>query len=344
MGSIRRRALVPALVVCVGLLVVTPRAKEPECEFTGVERVVAVGDVHGAYDQLVPVLQNAGIVDQRLRWSAGKTHFVQVGDVLDRGPDSRKVLDLYMRLEREASSAGGRFHYLLGNHEAMRLTGDYRYLNAGEYGAFLSPKSAEVRRDYVETIHDPELSATLAKEPLGMIELMFAFGSNGKYGSFLRRLNTVVHINDVVFVHGGISPMMGARGCGDINAAVRKELTVDLNKTRSAPNVSLAFGPDGPLWYRGLALESDAFAPQVDEILKAQRAKAIVVGHTAQVFGRIFVRFGGRVVVIDTGMQPQHVPTGRASALELRGGVFTAIYADSREVVSDLSATTAAVP
>ena len=93
------------VVVYLGLAT-TPSAQKSPCEFTGIERIVAMGDVHGAYDQLLPILKDAGIVDQRLRWSGGRTHFVLVGDVLDRGPDSRKVLDLYMRLEREASSAG----------------------------------------------------------------------------------------------------------------------------------------------------------------------------------------------------------------------------------------------
>ena len=37
--------------------------------------------------------------------------------------------------------------------------------------------------------------------------------------------------------------------------------------------------------------------------------------------------------MIDTGMQPAYVEKGRASALEIKGEVFTAIYRDSREVV-----------
>ena len=43
--------------------------------------------------------------------------------MLDRGPDSRKVMDLLMRLEGEASKTGGRVHVLIGNHEAMNVYG-----------------------------------------------------------------------------------------------------------------------------------------------------------------------------------------------------------------------------
>src|SRR5690349_10790932 len=121
----------PVVVALLLSLAGAPFAQTAQCEFEGVERIVAVGDVHGAYDQLLPILRAAGIIDDRQRWVGGKTHFVQLGDVVDRGPDSRKVVDLYRRLESQASSAGGRVHYLMGNHEAMRITGDYRYIGAG---------------------------------------------------------------------------------------------------------------------------------------------------------------------------------------------------------------------
>src|SRR5207249_4430613 len=109
------------------------------CEWTGIERVVAIGDVHGAYDRFVEILKTARIVDNDLRWSGGRTHLVQTGDVLDRGDDSRKALDLIRRLERPAQSAGGAVHALLGNHEIARMLGDLRYVAAGEYAAFATP-------------------------------------------------------------------------------------------------------------------------------------------------------------------------------------------------------------
>ena len=65
-------------------------------------RVVAVGDVHGAYDRFVAILRTAGILDDKGRWAGGSTHLVQVGDVLDRGVDTRRSLDLLMRLQGEA--------------------------------------------------------------------------------------------------------------------------------------------------------------------------------------------------------------------------------------------------
>jgi len=62
-------------------------------------RVVAVADVHGAYDAFSAILREAGIIDASGRWVAGGTTFVQTGDILDRGRDVRKVLELLMALQ-----------------------------------------------------------------------------------------------------------------------------------------------------------------------------------------------------------------------------------------------------
>lgn len=306
----------------------------PACEFDGIDRVVAVGDIHGAYDRFVEILQTAGLIDDQLKWAGGKAHLVQLGDVLDRGADSRKALDLLQRLSGEAALAGGRVHQLIGNHEAMRMLGDYRYVTPGEYAAFTTPDSAKVKKNLIESQSDPNRAHLVEQMPLGMIEMTKAFEPKGIYGAYLRGLNAVVHVNGVVFMHGGISPAVAKMSCTDINETVRHELSKDLEKTREAPQLSLTAREDGPLWYRGLALEPDTFAPAFQQILIDQHARAIVVAHTVVEGGKIRTRFGNSLFMIDTGMQPAYVPDGRASALEIRGNVFTAIYRDGREVLA----------
>ncbi len=110
-SQMRRRFLAFAggLLVLAGWVSV-PRAQAPSaapCNVTTTERVVAIGDVHGAYDQFVAILRAAGLVNTRDRWSGGRAVLVQTGDILDRGKDSRKVIELLRRLEREARGAGG---------------------------------------------------------------------------------------------------------------------------------------------------------------------------------------------------------------------------------------------
>jgi len=320
-------------VLLLALAATVARAAS-SCEWEAVEHVVAVGDVHGAYDRYVEILTVAGVIDANGRWAGGSTHFVQLGDVVDRGPDSRKALDFLRRLEREAQSAGGRVHVLLGNHEVARMLGDLRLTALAEYEAFAASGSEALRERFLLTLKPAERDEALKQTPLGQIEMRQAFGRDGEYGKWLRQLPVTIKINGIVFVHGGISPAVAPLGCSAINDQVRRELTSDLDKTRTAPLASLAARVDGPLWYRGLAQEPDAFAPQVTEILSKMGARAIVIGHTVSTTGRIGTRFDGRVVQIDTGMQPAYVPNGRASALEIRRGEATAIYVDRREPVA----------
>jgi len=89
--------------------------------------------------------------------------------------------------------------------------------------------------------------------------------------------------------------------------------------------------PEGPLWFRGFAQWSDQEgAAEVDRALASQGAARFVVGHTVQAGGRIRVRWDGKVFLIDTGMLSSHYQGGRASALEIAEGRFTAIYPGER--------------
>jgi hypothetical protein len=163
-----------------------------------------------------------------------------------------------------------------------------------------------------------------------------AFGPQGEYGKWLRSHAAVVKINGVLFLHGGVSPAQAALACDAVNAEASGELTANLDRLRGAAAQSLVTREDGPLWYRGLALEPPAFEPVVADILARQGARAVVVGHTLTPDGRVAVRFGGKVVQMDTGMQAAYVPGGRASALEIRGETMTAIYTDRRDVFGAL--------
>jgi len=309
-------------------------AATPPCEINGIERIVAVGDVHGAYDRFVTILRTAGVIDEGLHWAAGKTHLVQLGDVVDRGPDSRKALDLLQRLEAEAPHAGGQVHALLGNHEVARMLGDLRLVSPGEYSAFVTADSEAIRRRFIESLPPGTRDDALKETPLGLVEMRVAFGREGVYGKWLRTHQAVVKLNGVLFLHGGISPAVAALSCSVINDTVREDLTSNLDKTLAAPLKTLTAREDGPLWYRGLAQQPDTFAPEIADILSKQQARAIVIGHNVVPSGRIDVRFGGTVVLMDTGMQPAYVPTGRASALEISHGEFTAIYEDRRDVLA----------
>ena len=88
--------------------------------------------------------------------------------------------------------------------------------------------------------------------------------------------------------------------------------------------------PQGALWYRGLATEPDnpAGAPFA-ALLAKYGATRFVTGHTPQQTGRITSRFGGRAILIDTGMLAAYF-MGRPAALEIDGDTLTAIYETER--------------
>jgi hypothetical protein len=320
---------------------------EAPCAIRTTERVVAIGDVHGAYDQFVAILRSAGLIDRRDRWIGGRARLVQTGDVLDRGAHSRRVIDLLRRLEREASSAGGRVHALLGNHEFMRLVGDWRYVSAGELKAFTNGESEDLRERVHATLAAQAASRARAEKqpfnpqdyraqfmkdvPLGFIEMKTAF-ETGDYGRWVRSRVVAVKINDVLFLHGGVSENMAWLGCEGLNKSIQADMAA-LPVPPGQIMSLVATREDGPLWYRGLASEpEEAFAPALETILKRMGARAIVVGHTPVAKARIQTRFAGRVVLIDTGMlNGEFYPGGGPSALELQGTALTAIYLDRRE-------------
>jgi hypothetical protein len=318
------------------------------CNLRTSERVVAVGDIHGAYDTFVGILQASGLTDERGRWRGGRAVLVQTGDILDRGADSRRALDLLRRLERDAARAGGRVHVLLGNHELMRMIGDWRYVSPGEIEAFRTGQSAELR-DRVFMVVEENVAKQAAAEkrphderafrerfmkevPLGYLEVQNAFGPAGDYGKWLRERPAVIKINDVLYVHGGISPQTAPLGCAGINAAIRKDVEV-ANPTPEQIMAMLGSSETGPLWYRGLAEEpEETFAPTVTSILEQMQARMVVIGHTVSESFRIRPRFAGRVMQIDTGMLGgTFYPGGAASAIEIQGGRITAIYRAGRE-------------
>src|SRR4051794_21566435 len=125
----------------------------------GVERVVAVGDVHGSYSEFTTVLRYAGLLEPaKDKWAGGKAHLVQLGDIPDRGPDTRRIFDLLLDLEKQAKKAGGMVHPLIGNHEAMNIYGDLRYTIPEEFASFRRPDTEEIRNQ-LWLMHSAELKA-----------------------------------------------------------------------------------------------------------------------------------------------------------------------------------------
>jgi hypothetical protein len=236
MRNLRMSSLVSACVCSLGLAGaataqpnVNPAESPGQVQFSGVERVIAFADVHGAQSELQTLLRETGVVDAQDRWAAGRTHVVSLGDLLDRGDASRQVMDLLMRLQGEARAAGGRLHVVLGNHEAMNVLGDLRYVTRGEFAAYADVESAteraERRRQW-ESAQGPDSGAAFdQKFPPGYFGHRAAFGPQGQYGQWLLSLPVAIAVNDTLFMHAGPSNVTHGMSLQELNLRYRTALT-----------------------------------------------------------------------------------------------------------------------
>jgi hypothetical protein len=302
--------------------------------WSSVERVIAVGDLHGDYDAFLSILRSVSLIDDKNKWAGGKTHLVLTGDVPDRGPDSRKIFDLVFQLEKKAESDGGYIHTLTGNHEAMNVYGDLRYTSAGEYAAFKTPASGQLRERFykqhldetgqVATAGDAYRNEWEGRHPLGYIEHRIQFGPDGKYGRRIRKQNVIVKINDILFMHAGLSPRYATYSIREINDRIRKELS-DFRKLKGGFTLDET---EGPLWYRGFAQEDTAeIRGHVDALLETHRVSRMVIGHTPT-GGVVLPRFGGKVLLIDVGIS--RVYGGPPSCLVIEKGVGYVVHRGQR--------------
>ncbi len=223
---------VPAALFVLGAASVAanPSERTAVWEWADVPRVVAIGDLHGSYDKLVQLLAGAELVDGELRWTGVETHLVVAGDFLDRGAGDRPVMDLLIRLQEESAAAGGRVHVLLGNHEAMNLVRETRHVHPVAWRDFAGE---ETRKDRLRALASAsgwkrQRAAALRtfnqQFPRGYFARQKAFDREGEYGSWLLRQPSIVKLNGIVYLHGGLTEEFASLGVDGINRRVLDEL------------------------------------------------------------------------------------------------------------------------
>jgi hypothetical protein len=256
-----------------------------------------VADTHGEYEILAQMLMSQHVVDRALRWNFGRGHLVVLGDVFDRGPNQTEILWLLYALEAQARKAGGGMDFVLGNHEVMSMRGDLRYLN---------PRYRE--------------SAAL----LGVDSYSALFSARSVLGQWLRTKPAVLKLNDLLCLHGGISPELVQRKLApaDINSTIRTLLGDSVFDTDAARERAVfLLGETGPLWYRGyFPAESGIPAPTMDDIDRIRAhfgVSRILVGHTR--VPTITPLYDGKVIAVQ--VYPRRDPDGRVQfeALRIRG-------------------------
>jgi serine/threonine protein phosphatase 1 len=155
------------------------------------ERIYAIGDIHGRLD-LFDALLDKIEVDNASRPTA-KAGLILLGDLVDRGPDSRGVVERAMQLAAAPSTI-----VLKGNHEELLLrvcAGDHKvtgpFHRVGGRDTLLSYGVSEAAYDACELAELPALAASVVPQA---------------HRDFLESARDYQRIGDYLFVHAGIQP------------------------------------------------------------------------------------------------------------------------------------------
>ncbi len=133
-------------------------------------RTLIIGDIHGCLESLKRLMD-------KVKWQPDQDRLIFLGDYIDRGPDSKGVIDFLLGLMRESEN----IQCLMGNHESMFLD----FLSGLDISTFLINGGENTLRSYYrkgETIIPPE------------------------HIQFLQNLKILVELPDFYIVHAGLKP------------------------------------------------------------------------------------------------------------------------------------------
>jgi hypothetical protein len=204
-------------------------------------------------------------------------------------------------LERQASEVGGMVHVVLGNHELLILSKDLSYIN----------------EKYVKV------------ETISNTKYFDLYSENSVLGKWLRSKPVIITINDIMFVHAGISMELVKRNLmvRQINQIFSNRI-VGKDPQTVCEDEELLFLSDtyGPLWYRGYFTDKNFCESRLDSILNFYNIKHIVVGHTSS--NDIKSLYDNKILRIDAGImndQPGEI-------LIYKNGAFYKFYLNGARI------------
>ncbi|MFB6099063.1 MAG: metallophosphoesterase family protein [Salinibacter sp.] len=131
--------------------------------------LIAIGDIHGCPQSLDALLDQ---IDPSL-----DDHLLFVGDYIDRGPNSRAVIDRLLDLREEISCT-----FLRGNHEAMMI----EYLDTGAFSLWRMNGGVSTLRSYMGEGSEIDIPDA--------------------HTEFVRNTKLYHETDDFFFVHAGLKP------------------------------------------------------------------------------------------------------------------------------------------
>lgn len=250
-------------------------------------KIIVIGDIHGRLDLLQESLKLKGIIDKNNRWIGENIQVVQMGDLIDRGPDSLKVIKFVHNLKKQARKKNSQFHVLLGNHEIMALFAGlgcdeakmHWYYNGGD----------SVYSEWLKTTGREDYDNSWPCLP----EFYEDFSPTGFYGKMLLNYRGLVEIDNILFSHGGVVKEI------PFNNLDEKIKGIFLKKDLSQYGKGI-FSKRGIFWLR------DYDEQEVEKINKLRGLRYQVVGHTPK--NGISVELGGKLVFVDVGINQNDLP------------------------------------
>ncbi len=283
-------------------------------EITGARRIYAVGDIHGAFDELTSTLESLKVARRisadsfRFNWTGQDSVLIFCGDLCDRGLHSKQVYDSVMDLQEKAAKDGGKVIVVLGNHEVMLLNGQVE-----EWAKTLT---SHKKQHYQNTLD------SFTRDGLDFHQ---AISESGVYGRWIRNLPLFVVVNGYMFVHGGIPS----------KAVTRSTLAADFKDDfmKDDWKKGIFMNHDSVLWIRDWWKDAEL----VEKNLKVLGIMGVVFGHTTGAMGpkgKIIAK-DDKLVALDIGMTPSYsyskgggliISTSASDQL-----VFRAVYPDAPE-------------
>lgn len=156
------------------------------------QRWYAIGDIHGCYAELNRLIKS--IDDDDANRGATDTRLLFVGDYIDRGPASREVIELMIRLD----IGGERVVFLMGNHEETLLSAADGNRRAA--ALFHKMGGRETLLSYGVSAQDYDNA-----DPAGIVDLI-RNAIPSEHLEWMRHLRLSYSVGDYLFVHAGIRP------------------------------------------------------------------------------------------------------------------------------------------
>lgn len=307
-----RRSFVSIAIACLFIPYAGASTKFPTVAWDNIQwdfplqpniKVIAIGDLHGDFSALINILLGLNLIDSNGVWIGGKIRLVFVGDIPDRGGESRLISNFLMRLEKDAKSKNGEIHVLVGNHEAMVTSGDLRYASDRTIMSFedFGPGREGLRRGYQD---------------------------RSIYAEWIRGRNSAIVVGRTLFIHAGLEAWVDGLNFGELNATVRSWLKFNTGFDAKPPSeTDWVMRDTGPLWTRVFDPEEpkvnvvkDLPPAILQKTLDRLGVDRVVVGHTRTYDAKVLLQhpvFGSKVVMIDTGIS--HAYNGSLSALVIEG-------------------------